>query len=405
MVDRPAGSTASLPSGTVTFLMTDIVGSSLLYERDETGARRAVARHHTLLSEGIHRRGGAVIRPRNEGDSVFAVFARAGDAVTAAVEIQRVLAQEAWPADLAIQVRMALYTGEAELRDDDYFGGAVNRCARMRDAAHGGQVLLCAVTTELVRATLPAGAALRDLGEHRFRNIAQPLHVFQVSHPALPSDLPPIRSLATFATNLPSQLTSFVGRRREIADVKARLEERRLVSLIGSGGAGKTRLALQAASELLESFTDGVWLVELAATGDPGLVPRTVVAALGLREGSDRDPTDLLIEYLQGRAPLLVLDNCEHLIAACARLVERLLRVCPRLRILVTSREPLGIAGEIAVRVPSLSLPEPPDPASHHRLELRAPQRRRAGGPTTPVGLRRRLDPRSGRSGLRGRRG
>ncbi len=358
MVDRPAGSAASLPSGTVTFLMTDIVGSSLLYEHDEVGARRAVERHNVLLTEGIEGRGGAVIRPRNEGDSIFAVFPRAGDAVTAAVEIQQALAREPWPAGLEVRVRMALYTGEAELRDGDYFGAAVNRCARMRDAAHGGQVLICAATAELSRAALPAGAELRDLGDHRFRNIAQPLRVLQIIHPGLPSELPPIRSLAAFATNLPSQLTSFVGRRRELHEVKQRLEESRLVSLIGAGGAGKTRLALQAASQLLEAFGDGVWLVELAATGDPGLVPRAVAAALGLREGSDRDPTDLLIEHLQGRAPLLVLDNCEHLVQACAELSDALLRACPRLRILATSREPLGVAGEVALRVPSLALPE-----------------------------------------------
>ncbi|HZO31940.1 MAG TPA: tetratricopeptide repeat protein [Chloroflexota bacterium] len=344
----------------MTFLMTDIEGSSLLYEQDELAARLTVARHNELMTGGIERRDGAVIRPRAEGDSIFAVFARVTDAVTAALEIQQALHQERWPTGTPLRVRMALYTGEAELRNDDYFGAVVNRCARMRDAAHGGQVLLASITAEMARGALPAAVDLRDLGEHRFRNIAQPERVFQLLHPDLPSEFPPIRSLKTFSTNLPSQLTSFVGRERELAEVKQHLEESRLLSLIGTGGAGKTRLALQAASDLLETFPDGVWLVELAALSDPDLVPSAVVAALGLSQAPSRPAIELLVEHLQARAPLLVLDNCEHLIAACARLAERLLRTCPRLRILVTSREPLGIAGEIAFRVPSLALPELP---------------------------------------------
>jgi predicted ATPase/class 3 adenylate cyclase len=360
MVDSPARSRPSLPSGTVTFLMTDIEGSSLLYEQDELAARQTVARHNQLLSAGIEARDGAVIRPRAEGDSIFAVFARVSDAVTAAIEIQQALQREPWPTGRPLRVRMALYTGEAELRENDYFGAAVNRCARMRDAAHGGQVLACAITAEMVRGAIPAGAELRDLGEHHFRNIAQPLRVFQLAHPDLLSEFPPIRSLMKFATNLPSQLTSFVGRERELAEVKRQLEQSRLLSLIGTGGAGKTRLAIQAASELLEEFPDGVWLVELAALSDPDLVASAVAAALGLSQAPGRPSLDILVDHLQSRAPLLVLDNCEHLIVACARLVEALLRACPRLRILVTSREPLGIAGEIAWRVPSLALPELP---------------------------------------------
>ena len=309
--------------------MTDIEGSSLLYEQDELAARLTVARHNELMTGGIERRDGAVIRPRAEGDSIFAVFARVTDAVTAALEIQQALHQERWPTGTPLRVRMALYTGEAELRNDDYFGAVVNRCARMRDAAHGGQVLLASITAEMARGALPAAVDLRDLGEHRFRNIAQPERVFQLLHPDLPSEFPPIRSLKTFSTNLPSQLTSFVGRERELAEVKQHLEESRLLSLIGTGGAGKTRLALQAASDLLETFPDGVWLVELAALSDPDLVPSAVVAALGLSQAPSRPAIELLVEHLQARAPLLVLDNCEHLIAACARLAERLLRTCP----------------------------------------------------------------------------
>ena len=360
MVDPLARSSSSLPSGTVTFLMTDIEGSSLLYERDEEGARLTVARHNELLTAGIEGRGGAVIRPRAEGDSIFAVFARAGDAVTAAFEIQLALCGEIWPTGTPLRVRMALYTGEAELRDNDYFGAVVNRCARLRDAAHGGQVLLADSTATLVRGALPPGVELRDLGEHRFRNIVQAERVYQLVHPDLPSDFPPIRSLKTSNTNLPSQLTSFVGRERELAEVKQQLENSRLLSLIGTGGAGKTRLALQAGADLLETFPDGVWLAELAALSDPDLVPSTVVAALGLRDVPGCAPMETLVEHLQERAPLLLLDNCEHVVVVCARLVEGLLRACPRLRVLVTSREPLGIAGEIAWRVPSLALPDLP---------------------------------------------
>jgi predicted ATPase len=252
---------------------------------------------------------------------------------------------------------MALHTGEAELRDGDYYGAAVNRCARLRAAAHGGQVLLSGATQELVQEALPAGAALRDLGLHRLRDLQRPERIFQLLHPELPADFPPLTSLDTLPNNLPQQVTSVVGREQELAAVRQLLETTRLLTLTGSGGTGKTRLSLQLAAEVLEAYEDGVWLAELAPLTDPALVPQSVAQALGIREEPNRPLTQTLVDALRQRQLLLVLDNCEHLLAACAELADRLLRSCPGVRILASSREGLNVPGELTYRVPSLSLP------------------------------------------------
>jgi predicted ATPase/class 3 adenylate cyclase len=349
-----------LPTGTVTFLFTDVEGSTRLWEAHPAPMRAALSRHDALIEQAVERHGGVVVRPRGEGDSRFAVFARATDAVAAAAAIQQALHTEPWPPETPLRVRLALHTGEADLRDGDYYGSAVNRCARLRSIAHGGQTLLSMVTEELVRDALPPEVGLREVGEHRLADLIRPERVFQLLHPALPAAFPPLRSLDTFPHNLPLQLTSFVGRDHELAEVRRLLQTTRLVTLTGTGGCGKTRLALQAAADLLPAYPAGVWLVDLAPLADPALVPATVATAVGVREAAGQPLLATLVGALHPRHLLLLLDNCEHLVEACAQLVDAVLRGCPRVQVLATSREALGIAGETPWRVPSLPQP-PPD--------------------------------------------
>jgi predicted ATPase/class 3 adenylate cyclase len=348
-----------LPTGTVTFLLTDIERSTRLWEQHPEAMPAALARHDALITEIVQQHGGAVVKSRGEGDSLFAVFARAVDAVVAAGALQHVLHAEPWPEGVALRVRVAVHTGDAEVREGDYYGAAVNRCARLRAIASGGQTLLSLATQELVRDHLPAGATLRDLGEHRLRDLVRPERVFQLDVPGVPTQFAPLRSLEAFPTNLPVQLTSFIGRERELAEVKQLLEHHRLVTFTGAGGTGKSRLSLQVAADLLDAYPDGVWLVELAPLTDPRLVPGAVADVLGLREEAGRPLLSTLTDVLRKKALLLILDNCEHVISACAELAEALLRQSTQLRILASSREALGIAGEHPFRVPSLSLPDP----------------------------------------------
>jgi predicted ATPase/class 3 adenylate cyclase len=348
--------TPNLPEGTVIFLFTDIGGSTQLWEQHPDAMRLALARHDALLRAAIEAHDGHVFKAL--GDAFYAAFSTAPQALAAALASQRALQAEPWGEVGSLRVRMALHTGVAELRDGDYFGPALNRVARLLTAAHGGQILLSQATYHLVRDGLPEDASLRDLGAHRLKDLQQPEHLFQLLHPALPADFPPLHSLEAFAHNLPRQLTSFIGREREMREVKEFLATTWLLTLTGSGGCGKTRLALQVAADLLEAYADGVWLVELAALADPTLVPQTVASPLGVREEPGRPLTATLTDYLRPKQVLLILDNCEHLLTACAQLVEGLLRGCPKLRILASSREGLGIGGEQTYRVPSLSLPD-----------------------------------------------
>jgi predicted ATPase/class 3 adenylate cyclase len=357
---------AELPTGTVTFLLTDVEGSTRLWEQHPAGMRLAAARHDALVEEIVGGHGGVVVRPRGEGDSRFAVFARATDAVTAAAVLQRSLTTERWPIAQPLRVRMALHTGEADLREGDYYGAAVNRCARLRAIAHGGQVLLSQTTHDLVRQALPAGVSLWDLGEHRLRDVLQPEQVYQLCHADLPRDFPPLASLDIYPHNLPLQLTSFVGRTAEIAEVGRLLGGTRLLTLTGTGGCGKTRLALRVAEELVEGYPDGVWLIELAPLADSSLIPQAVASVVGVHEIAGRDLTSVLVDGLRSRQALLIFDNCEHLTENCVRVIEALLRGCPRIRILATSREILGAVGETVWRVPSLPTLDPrqlPGPA------------------------------------------
>ncbi|MGH3901975.1 MAG: ATP-binding protein [Pseudonocardiaceae bacterium] len=353
--------TLHLPVGTVTFMLTDIEGSTRLWESAAEAMSAAVTRHYELLDAAIALHSGVRPLEQGEGDSVVGAFARASDAVAAALDVQRAFDSEAWSEGVSLRLRIALHTGEAQLRDEgNYFGPVVNRCARLRAIAHGGQVVVSRTTRDLVLDQLPDNAQFTDLGVQRLRDLGRPEHVFGLVHPDLPDKFPPLRSLDTVPNNLPGELTSFVGRRAELARIGDSLERARLLTLTGSGGCGKTRLALQTAADTMDRHPDGVWWVELARLEDATLVPAAVIGALGLREVPGRTLLDTLIEHLRARRTLVVLDNCEHLLAACAELADALLRTCASLTILATSRAPLGVPGEITWRVPSMSLPAEP---------------------------------------------
>ena len=345
----------NIPTGTVTFLFTDIEGSTQLWERRSAAMQVALTRHDAILRQTIEMNNGCVFK--TVGDAFYAVFPTAPDAVTAALAAQRALCAEAW-GDAPIKVRMALHTGAADERDGDYFGPPLNRVARLLSAGHGGQTLLSTITEELARDHLPQGASLRDMGERGLKDLVRPEHIYQLLAPGLPAEFPPLKTLDAFHTNLPAQLTSFIGREKEIVTVKKLIATNRLTTLIGPGGAGKTRLSLQVAADLLDSFPDGVWFVEFAPLTDPALVPQTTASALGLREETGRPLLDMLSNYLRAKTVLLILDNCEHLVEVAAQFAEALLQACPSLRLLVSSREALGIPGETPYRVPSLSIPD-----------------------------------------------
>ncbi len=347
---------AQLPSGTVTFLFTDVQGSTRLWEQQATAMTAALTRHDEILHRTIATHRGHVIK--STGDGILAVFSDARDAVGAVVEAQRALGAEDWGA-APLRVRMGLHSGAAETRDGDYFGTAVNRAARLTAVAHGGQVLLSLATEQLVREGLPSEIELVDLGEYQLRDLARAERIFQVRADGLERQFPRLASVGAEPTNLPVQLTSFVGRRDELKELAELLDEARLVSLVGSGGCGKTRLAVEVAGEALERFRDGAWFVDLAGVSDPELVVQTVATALGEQEEAGRSYRDTVLSYLRGREILVVLDNCEQLIQPCAELADALLRACPSLRMITTTREPLGVAGEVTWRVPSLSVPPP----------------------------------------------
>ncbi len=351
----------ALPTGTVTFLFSDLEGSTRLWEEREEVMPDALARHEALAAEIFTRHAGVLVKSRGEGDSCFAVFDEASDAILAACAFQQALISEPWPVGVALRARIALHTGDAEPIGGDYLGPPVNRCARLRGVAHGGQIVLSEATAQLVRDTLPAPFSLVDLREHRLRDLTRPERIYQLTHPSLPADFPPLVTQDVPVHNLPQPLTSFVGRAREKADVQRLLPQNRLLTLIGTGGSGKTRLALSVASEQTGDYEGGVCLVELAALSNPALVPQAVATALNIREAAGQSLTDTLRNTLREKARLLVLDNCEHLLDACARLTNTLLGGCPRLRVLATSRQALGIAGECVYPVPPLM---PPLPAS-----------------------------------------
>ena len=292
------------------------------------------------------------------GDGFHVVFETPSAGIVAALAGQQAIATEAWPQEIgSFKVRMGLHSGESQARDGDYYGTELNRAARVMGIGYGGQVLISAAGAALLGSHLPDGAALIDLGRQRLKGLSKPERVYQLTHPSLEKDFPALKSLVSTPHNLPAQLNSFVGRTRELAEVKQLLDSSRLVTLQGPGGTGKTRLMLQVARNLLEDFPDGVWLVELAPITDPELVAEKVVGVLRVRVQPDRPLSDSLALFLRRKEILLLLDNVEHLIQISAELAEYLLKTCPQLKILVTSRESLSIGGETRFQVPSLSLP------------------------------------------------
>ncbi len=349
---------AVIPSGTVTFAFTDIEGSTKRWEGDRAAMEHAVRAHDAAMRAAIAAHGGYVFK--TIGDAFCAAFARPEDAVSAMYDAQRALCAEDFSAVDGLRVRVAIHTGTADERDRDYFGPAVNRVARLLAIAHGGQVLVSGVTSELVRGSLPPQAGLRDLGEHRLKDLSRPERVYQLTGPELAADFPPLRSLGSRPNNLPVRLTSFVGREREVEEIAALVAGHRLVTLVGSGGIGKTRTSLQVAEHLPDDFADGIWFVELAPLAGGDLVPDTVARTLGLTLPSAGDPTKHLVRALANKHVLLVLDNCEHLVDAIAQPVEAIVRGCPQVTILASSRQPLGIGGEMTYRLPSLALPPEP---------------------------------------------
>jgi predicted ATPase/class 3 adenylate cyclase len=345
---------AAIPSGTVTLLFTDVEGSTRLWEAEPELMAQALRRHDEMLRRAIGQAGGYVFK--TVGDAFCAAFATPQAALEAAVDAQRALTAEQWPTGRPIRVRMSLHTGVCEERDNDYFGPVVNRAARLEALAHGGQVLVSGATAELLSESLPEGVTLRDLGLHRLKDLGRPERVFQLGAEFLQPSFPALASLDNpeLPNNLPGQLSAFVGREPELIQVRSLVASSRLVTLTGSGGCGKTRLALQVAAELLGTASDGVWFVGLASLTEAEMIPEAVATALGF---ADQIGQQSLIDALREQDTLIVLDNCEHVIDGAAKFCGQLVSECPRLRILATSREPLGIDGEHVYRVPSLSLP------------------------------------------------
>jgi predicted ATPase/class 3 adenylate cyclase len=340
-----------LPSGTVTFLFTDIEGSTQLWEQHPDQMRSALAQHDSTLRHAIETHHGNVIK--TTGDGFHAVFETAIDAIGAALAAQRELQSPA-ATGLELKVRMGLHTGEAELRDGDYYGQSLNRSARIMAAGHGGQILMSAVTAELAREHLSTEVSMRDLGEHRLKDLIRHERIFQLSTPPLLSEFPALNSLSTLPNNLPLQLTSFIGRERELRETNDLLASTRLLTLIGPGGTGKTRLSLQLAAEQFSHFKDGVWLAELAPLADPAFILSTIASIFELREVPGIPLTEILLDYLRAKKLLLIIDNCEHLVESSAQITDQILRACPHVRMIASSREALGINGETVYRVPSL---------------------------------------------------
>ncbi len=360
---------------TRTFLFTDIEGSTRLWEDHREAMAAALEAHDRLLASAVETAGGAVVK--TTGDGLLAVFDGIDAAIGAAVAGQRALAAYAWGAAGALRVRMAIHTGAAQRRDDDYFGPVLNRVARLLAIGHGGQILVSGPSRSLLGETPADEYQLVDRGDHRLRDLDRPERVFEVRAAGLAREFPPLRSLEAHLTNLPIQLTSFVGRKRELAEIGRLLTDHGVVTLAGVGGSGKTRVMLQAAAELVDRYRDGAWLVELAPLVDPTLVVREVGIALGVREAPGQPPLEALVDFLRFKQLLVALDNCEHLIAAAADVVEAIVTHCPGVSILATSREALALAGEAVLPVPSLDVPDAGSGSAgdtHDALDLRLEQ-------------------------------
>jgi predicted ATPase/class 3 adenylate cyclase len=368
---------ASIPSGTVTLLFTDVQGSTRLWEAEPDAMAVALRRHDDIIRYAVAAHGYVF---KTVGDQFCIAFETPRQAVDAALSAQLALTHAEWPTTRPIKVRMGLHTGETEERDGDYFGPVVNRVARLEAAAHGGQVLLSGATAELIRDALPEEATLTDMGQHRLKDLGRPEHVFQLTVPGLPEEFPPLASLDSpeLPNNLPGQLSTFIGRATELKTLRDLLRHNRLVTLTGPGGCGKTRLALQAAAEQVGRVPDGTWFADLASITDGAQVPAAVAAALGLRERDEQ----ALLGTLKDHDTLIILDNCEQVVDAAAKFSAQILRECHAVRILATSREPLGIDGEQLYRVAPLSLPTDGDDAEKSEAVQLFTDRARAKDPT-----------------------
>lgn len=344
-----------LPTGTVTFLFTDIEGSTDLWERDEQGARQVLVRHDEIIEGLVEEHEGMLVRPRGEGDSRFAVFEMAPNSVEAAVAIQRAFDVEPWQTEAPLRIRMGLHTGNADLREGDYYGSAVNRCARVRSLGHGGQVLLSLTTEQLAAGYLPDGVEAQDLGLHPLKGLKRPEQVFQLIITDLPSDFPPLKSQAGPKHSLPEQVTPFVGREAEVAAVRNLLSEdgARLVTLKGPGGMGKTRLAIEVAGQEAEAYADGARFVALAPLDSADQIVQAFLESLDLRPASKEDPRDFLLQHLRRSDLLIVVDNFEHVLDGAPFMAD-ILEQSAKVKLLATSRERLGLRGESVYDVAGL---------------------------------------------------
>ena len=358
--------TAGKNTGIVTVLFTDIEGSTLLWEQDSERMRLALAGHDEVLRSAVESNRGTGVKML--GDGMYAAFEDPLDAVAAALRLQRALADADASSAVALRVRCGLHLGVVERRDNDFFGSVVNRAARIMGVAHGGQVLMSEAVVELVRDRIPDAISLRNIGTVRLRDLASVENIYQLVHPQLRRDFPALRSLEATPNNLPMQLTSFVGRERELAEIKTLLGTTRLLTLVGVGGIGKTRLSLQVGADVMDDYPDGTWFVELASLTDARLVPQMVASVLGVKEEAGHPVVEALMKYVRDRRLLLIVDNCEHVVHACAELAEALLKSGPSVTVLASSREHLHIAAEAAYPVPTLAVPNPQDKIAHEAL-------------------------------------
>ena len=346
---------STLPAGTVTFFFSDIEGSTMLIRQLGDAYPEALLAHHAIQREALAKHRGHELR--TEGDSFFIAFASALNACRGAAAVQKALAGHAWPKGAQVRVRIGLHTGEAALVGNEYLGIDVHRAARIAGAAHGGQVLLSETTAALVQSALPPELTIKDLGVHRLKDLARPERLYQLMIAGCQSDFPILRTLESTPNNLPTMLTSFIGRDDQVRDAKELLEKSRLLTLTGPGGTGKTRLSLRIAADMLDRFPDGVYFVPLAAIHDPELVPSAIAQALAIQTSGNRRPIEALSDYLHDKHALLVLDNFEQLIPA-ATVATQLLEASPSLRVIVSSRTVLRVYGEQEYQVPPLAIPD-----------------------------------------------
>jgi predicted ATPase/class 3 adenylate cyclase len=345
-----------VPTGTITFVFTDIEGSTRRWETHRDEMQAAVARHDELMRGVFERNGGYVFK--TVGDAFCVAFRTAPEALNAAIEAQRTIAQQDHSSVEGLQVRIGLHTGHADEREGDYFGPTVNRVARLMSIGHGGQILVSDATRALLQTELPEGILLHDLGSHRLKDLEHPERVWVVAGADFRSDFPPLNSLEFLPNNLPQQLTSFYGREEELEELAKLLKEHRLVTLHGTGGIGKTRLSLQIAADLLEEYPDGSWFADLAPVRWPEIAASVVSKALGISQSENRSIDESIVLWMRRKQLLLILDNCEHVVDDAAKLAEEILEQCPKVTILVTSRQPLGLPGEQVMRLSPLGLPQ-----------------------------------------------